>query len=430
MASMKELLTVLHEAGVEFSFRPGAVEWLMAVAERRGIRLESEDEAALMRFQEPAAIKPDFLVNVMYHPQLAIPARRPRPDKPQKPQARPLPKNGLPPWGQMEERLIAAKDTLIIPIDWWINEGELPRPEDWDLWVDHIVERIDYLLWPECKPGDDCVPDRDDIVALMDADFSLLDDLHDNLQLPIPSEYPTQVFHNELFDEEDDGSTPFGTNYERYDPTLSARILHGLPDIISAGMADKVGTLDLQLKQRFQRPRAHQVAFLQRRTNYNYRWARTANTPSLVSGHCLQASIGGCTAYVALASDLSGNTKSLTSLAQLTVDIGDRRNYAGVHYPSDNLASWYVAFQLIPHVFSGEEQKLNPALFLWLAISQRSDVFRAIKGYKKSGGGESPYAKMLAEIEKMGKEAEARGGPDGGKILTRLFSINKRLRES
>jgi hypothetical protein len=430
MASMKELLAVFREAGVELSFRPGAVEWLIAVAEKRGIRLESEDEAALMRFEEPRSIKPDFLVNVMYHPQLAIPARRPRPAKAQKPEARPLPKNGLPPWGQMEERLVAAKDTLVIPIDWWIKEGELPGREDWDLWVDDIVERIDYLLWPEYKPGDSSVPDRDDIANLMDADFSLLDDLHDNLQLPIPAEYPTQVFHNEFFTEEDDGTTPFGTGYERYDPTLPARILRDLPIIFSAGMADKVGTLDLQLKQRFQRPRAHQVAFLQNRTNYNYRWARTANTPSLVSAHCLQASLGGCTAYVALASDLSGNTKSLTSLAQFTVDIGDRRNYAGVHYPSDNLASWYVAFKLIPQVFTTEEQKLNPALFLWLALNLRSDVFKAIQSYNKSRRGESPYAKMLAEIEKMGKEAEARGGPDGGKILARLFSKDKRPRES
>jgi hypothetical protein len=368
-------------------------------------------EAAKLRFQPTIAL--------VSHPQMPIPYRRTRPIMTRAPARVPLPQYGLPPWGKMEERLVPGLDNAVIPIDWtpenWreadddADGRELNFHDgEWNIWLADIARTIDHLLWPKFNRNDPSRWNTENIVKLFDADFAILAALHQNLDLPILSEHPTQVFHSEFFTEEDDGNVPFGNRYERYDPTLPAHVLRDIPDVLTAGMADKVGTLDLQLKTIFQRPRPHQVAFLQNRGNddYNYRWAHTANTPSLVAGHCLQGCIAGCTAYAALHSDVRKGP-SLIALEQFAVDIGDRRVYAGIHYPSDNLASWYVAMRLVPKVFTSKDRhlELDPAQFLWEAISKRSDVYATIKDFDTRHKDVSPYTDMLDELKKLGQKA-------------------------
>ena len=46
----------------------------------------------------------------------------------------------------------------------------------------------------------------------------------------------------------------------------------------------------------------------------------------------------------------------VTALQALAVDMGDRRVFAGVHYPSDNLLSWFVALSVIPCVARDEKK--------------------------------------------------------------------------
>jgi hypothetical protein len=83
---------------------------------------------------------------------------------------------------------------------------------------------------------------------------------------------------------------------------------------------------------------------------------------------------------------------------QFVIDVGDRRVFAGVHYPSDNLASWYVAMRLIPRVFLADEKIYEPRKFLWNAI-QRSLVYKAMVAHTTSGAGASPYEAMLTSIK-------------------------------
>src|SRR5882757_1085709 len=241
--SLKELFALLREAGFELPTEFSTVARVEAAAAKRGIRLHSQDKAALRGLVNSpgtsARAKPAFDMVITTHPQLAIPSRRTRPTNTSAAEQRPIPDHGLPPWGRVEERLQALSDT-IIPIDWFLHEGQLPGQEEWDSWVDDLVVDIDSLLWPEYDPSDPGVFARPGIKELFDADFAVLDAVHDNLNLPIPALYPTQVFHRDYFDEEDDRNVLFGHGYERYDPTLSARILHDLPNILAAGMADKV----------------------------------------------------------------------------------------------------------------------------------------------------------------------------------------------
>jgi hypothetical protein len=293
----------------------------------------------------------------------------------------------LPPWGHMDDSLMAEFPPPI-PFDW------LPPVTQWPDWLAEIVAAINTLLWPKYVRGSAGWP-APPLDKLFDADFLLLAALRERLNDPICGVMPTTVQHADYFAEEDDRNIRFGTRYDRYDPTLPRQALDCLSDILTAGVVDKVGCLDLQLKWVFQRPRPYQVALLHNRTGFTHEAAASAGSPSLVSGHCLQGSMAGCAAFAALKASL-GNP-CIEVLKQFTMDIGDRRVFAGVHYPSDNLASWYAALMLIPCVFdSAIATDVNR--FLGDAIRSKSIVFRAIEVYKDKDGN-SPYSGMVDAIK-------------------------------
>lgn len=402
--SLQNWIALMSEAGVDFSFRPGSITRIEPAAQRLGIELDHEDLTTLETIRDQQRQsgdqRPRFMMVTVHHPQLNVPSRKHIgggwgpgvPGAQQNPHPELL---RLPAWGQMEERLLANIDASTVPIDWTPKDGSQPTLEKWKEWVKEIVEPISRRLWPVYQPGSTTWGAS--LAKLLDTDFSLLADLHDYHGLPIEGMYPTTVLHGDFFIEEDRGDADFGTGYDRYDPTLPLHTIQSLPTILEAGMADKVGTLDLQLKQFFQRPRAHQVAFLQQRTDYQYRWARTANTPSMVSGHCLQSSLAGCTAFAALGKGMSDESKGV--LGQFMVDIGDRRVFAGVHYPSDNLASWYVALKLLPRVFDKDTAQ-KAQIFLVTAIATKSHVFDAIRRNLDSDR-DSPYREIVEAIESL-----------------------------
>jgi hypothetical protein len=58
------------------------------------------------------------------------------------------------------------------------------------------------------------------------------------------------------------------------------------------------------------------------------------------------------------------------------VDWGDRRVFAGVHYMTDNIASWTLARRLIPFLFRSNAHEVEN--FAVQAISRHSQVFADI----------------------------------------------------
>lgn len=301
----------------------------------------------------------------------------------------------FPPWGQLDESFLGEIARNPIPAD-WTPPGGAPRDlQAWNTWLNGVIDVISAKLWPVHVPRT-LVWNTPEIEALFKADFALMGRLHLMLREPIKVAHPTAVSHLELFVEEDDGNNPFGKTYERYDPLLSSADRNALRAAMGAGLRKKSGNVDLQMKIRFQRPRPWQLAVTQDIRDFSYRRALSASTPSLISGHCLQGCIAGCTAFATLGSQMT--PQSLDILQQFTVDIGDRRVFAGVHYPSDNLSSWYTALRLIPTVF---EPGIAPAVrdFLTSAITKHSVVFDAIRASACEATGTSPYAAILASIE-------------------------------
>lgn len=285
-----------------------------------------------------------------------------------------MPLNSLPPWGVMESYLQGQMGLRVIPEAWRRLDGSKPSEADLENWRAAVTGELASLLWPTfdartlqwSKPPDE---------RLNEADFELLHALEGKLTEPIS--YGTFEMHSRFFKEEDDEAKGLGLNYERYDPNLPQYLVGDLPNILFAGFDRKLGSLHYQIKQSFQRPRAYQLAAL-RGWNYHGVWAKTGGTPSFISGHCLEGSIAVCSAFALFG--MAVDAVSLEILKQFCVDIGDRRVFAGVHYPSDNLGSWITAFHVLPHVF---DAAIEPAVrkFLWDAIDSKSIVFAAIKAH-------------------------------------------------
>ncbi|WP_353959298.1 phosphatase PAP2 family protein [Paeniroseomonas aquatica] len=114
-----------------------------------------------------------------------------------------------------------------------------------------------------------------------------------------------------------------------------------------------------------------------RQNEFESQTAATSLTSSTFSGHCLQGIVAGCAVFeVWQHNNLLRSADSAACLAQFSVDIGDRRVFAGVHYPTDNVASWILAMNLIPHIFKEPEPILKFAKF---AITERSHVYKELQ---------------------------------------------------
>jgi hypothetical protein len=126
--------------------------------------------------------------------------------------------------------------------------------------------------------------------------------------------------------------------------------------------------------------------------------AITSMTPSLPCGHCYQALtlVGGIMERL-LIDDTPFAPASWGALEQYAVDFGDRRVMAGVHYPSDNLASWMIVISLAKHIYR-EDQVMAVTSKLWRAISTRSFVYKAIQDWVSQGNGHA-YKQALAALK-------------------------------
>lgn len=133
----------------------------------------------------------------------------------------------------------------------------------------------------------------------------------------------------------------------------------------------------LPSKREMQRPRPHQVASMKgiKFTRYS---APGAVTSALPSGHAIQGMMGVVSAVVELRPYFKFDAAMLSRLRQYAVDVGDRRVFAGVHFPTDNLASWCLALSLCRHLYGAEAGFAQQ--FMAQAITAHSVVYAQLKG--------------------------------------------------
>jgi hypothetical protein len=173
-------------------------------------------------------------------------------------------------------------------------------------------------------------------------------------------------------------SRQIGSNYLAYDPGFDIGIFEQL--FWDGVLARQPAIWDI--KEHFQRPRPWTAA--KALGVDGFRWVvagdffvtHTGVHPSLLSGHCIQGILGGCTVYDALLQQGGQlDPARLRAIQKYMVDWGDRRVFAGVHYMTDNIASWTLARRLIPFLFKNADRVKE---FVVQAITEHSRVFADI----------------------------------------------------
>jgi len=290
--------------------------------------------------------------------------------------------------------IAATQENFGVPKDFKIGQG-ISGPalrNAWNQFVAETLKLIGEALWPLYDfPARDWPSGTDEMRrAITEADLTIMRDFHDpatdrmNQLVTSPVAGPVRSTHQQHFERED-GSI-LGRMHAEYDATLSPERLAAIPVLIVQGLDKKTASTSKQLKRHLQRPRPYQMAQMAGVHNFRHHHADSANSPSMISGHGLSGMISVGTVIDSWLKSGFPENDSFVALQHYAVDIGDRRVYAGVHYPSDNLSSWITAMRLGKEVFDSPKTLHH----LWMAITERSPVYAAIKASKADA-----YAKGL-----------------------------------
>lgn len=306
----------------------------------------------------------------------------------------------MPPYGYMNATFLWDVETRRVPIGFAVD-GRQATPVQWRDFVLEVVDELGDMLWPtfdllgklDPKHGQWVGNARASVWELTEFDLDLMATEPLKSKLTAEARGAKKFTHKELFLSEDEALP--SASITKYDTVLAADLQTRLVKAMDDGLRN-FGPAPLRFKELLQRPRPYQMAFMLRRP-FEYQFAKSAVTPSMISGHAIQGLVSATSGYMAqrLALDLEGVVGGVELLATLAADIGDRRVHAGVHYPSDNLASWWLALRLCDHLY-GEAGRFAKAF-----------VTRAIRGsevYKALAEAKSPPPIVAGALARLGTQ--------------------------
>lgn len=317
--------------------------------------------------------------------------------------------DGFPPYGRMHRGLYGAIASMPFPEGFEPPPGKKPK-EAWQAIFTPILDRLADVLWPryQFQPGTGGVwvgGAVANMAALTDADFQLMQVLAKELHQPVSQKaagqarLATSLSHRSFFVEEDgDDPLPVNNYLTAADQSalsaLAAKVgAKPLPGHIVKWMSGHSTAPTLPAKDALQRPRPYQMASLQGRA-FDYELAKSAVTSAIPSGHCIQGIQGVCMAVLELSAAGVLPSEALARLRQYAVDHGDRRVFAGVHYPSDNLASWCMALALCQPLY-GLAAPVGRR-FIVEAVTEHSAVYQQIRA-----SGLSAYTPALTWFDEL-----------------------------
>lgn len=275
-------------------------------------------------------------------------------------------------------------------------DGELPTPlkatpEKFTALVDSLTAALADQIWPQfdLETGSWQGRAKSMAVALTIEDLALGEQLAKYFTAPVNPKDAIPKTHQDFFLEEDGlvidpyctdvmhPYLPWAGSFFWYDRSMDREVCKRLSKDFDGPGVQESGGLDLALKIRMQRPRPYQVAMQLGYPAFKYQRAHTAATPSLVSGHALESLISGCYVFRQHRNGLLSDACVMDAWVQFMVDVGDRRVFAGVHYPSDSMASWFCALRAVKTFYGAEVEPVRS--FLWNGISKKSRVFAEIE---------------------------------------------------
>lgn len=275
--------------------------------------------------------------------------------------------------------------------------GDPDRQKKWEAFFEDTLGIFNQYLWPRWETslggwvfGKNVVT-LDQMNDLTEADFRVFErmasvDRQRGLQqLPKANRRTLGCLtHEGLFVQEDGrrktiDQTDFGDGFQSYSRDLDADICLVARKLMEAAMLNKDlgagASVGIPFKAKLQRPRAYQIALMAGFDAFRNERANTAPSPSMINGHAAQGIVGTCGLVERLLNE--GREFDREAAAQFMVDVGDRRVMAGVHYPSDNIASWMLCLRLAKFIFRSHVREL--VHLMWQGISKQSIVFAAIE---------------------------------------------------
>jgi hypothetical protein len=279
----------------------------------------------------------------------------------------------IPPYGVVYS---ALADTAKKP------PNDVVTPSTWTNDFAALIASLETQIWPAwdyAKGVWRTGAATSKIETLTGADLRCIAQLNKRLDEPAEGTITPPPKHLSLFDLEDacgtDANVTNGrAHYLREDAIVDETMIRTanrlLPDL---------RPYIHKTKFLFQRPRPAQMSLLLN-VPIKVEYASSSLTPALVSGHALQGIVLLTDVYLqALQQKDPLPAPEKTIAMQWAVGIGDRRVFAGVHYPSDNFASWFVASQLAKTLWPGKEREAKA--FMWKAISDHSSVYGETVGH-------------------------------------------------
>jgi hypothetical protein len=209
--------------------------------------------------------------------------------------------------------------------------------EDWlnKVTYGNLSEYHLYMLKQKCL--------ADEVIPILDKTYG------SQLDFPLNNSETVKQELNELVEKVrsifDESNSEHFARYKRYDRNLKQSIISAFTvkgmDIeeIFDSINDDISSTIIKLKQKYQRPRPYQLAQYYKLKLFPYD-TFSGHSPSYPSGHTIQA-------YVIL--NIIGNKypKSYGFCKQFITDIADSRVYLGLHYPSDNDASYLIGQEIL-----------------------------------------------------------------------------------
>lgn len=277
--------------------------------------------------------------------------------------------------------------------------GSLPRGFDaasWAAFFQRVRDDIADVVWPRWDGGTWVGRATAAMGALTRADLDLIDAVLRPMlgQAAGAGGELALVTHKALFIAEDDMPSSGGTfeTARRYLAGQPAAVVAGVVTAAGLGLG-AMGPRSLAFKRDLQRPRPYQASLLLGRP-FDYEWAKSAVTPAIMSGHCLQGLFVATAAYLDQQLQIDQLPGARAALQAFGADFGDRRVFAGVHYPSDNVASWYIGLKLGEVCFAAQA---SVAKAFMVGLIRRSRVYAAMA--QAASGADSPYKPVIDWID-------------------------------
>jgi hypothetical protein len=300
----------------------------------------------------------------------------------------------FPPYGNFPANHFARSENRAPVPDWLPADPN--RQELWVKFFDQTLKLFNQTLWPRYDRVDGKWDTSGGHVTeefmnrLTWVDLQIMNRMEqehparglDELPQPVNLSF-TSGLHRIWFGEEDGQTTGIrlGTNFPLYDRKSDSDVVASAVLTVDSSLRRKdiapAASVGLQFKAELQRPRPYQTSFLFGLDGFVNEAANTADTPSMISGHTQQGLIAAAGLYERMLNEnRTISPESLDSLRQYGVDVGDRRVMAGVHYPSDNLASWILFMRIADFVFRTNVDAIKREF--WHAIEKQSLVYHFI----------------------------------------------------